>query len=384
MDSERLSSLIYEAALVPERWIDFVDLLANEVSAFGAVLFTAGVDAQLAIVSNGLFPVWQDFASGGWNITNPRLDRALQLKPVEFIRDRDVLSAHEIATHPWFTEFCAKWDMGEAAGAVFSLPSGATLVLSIERHTGAGSFSDTDIANLNSLRPDLGRSVDLTIRLAHQRYENQTGVLNAVGLAAAVIDAKGRMLSANALFEDLMPHAVREARGRLQLASKSANALLEAAIGRLPAELWLGTPASIALPATFEFPEPAVLHLIPIRGLAHDIICGGACLLVVCKVGGVVPPAEMLLRNLFDLSAAEARVARSLIMTRGDYRATASELGVGVETVRTHAKSVYRKTGITGTAELVAMGVRLTRVDGEHIRSATASNAPEGANDTTI
>lgn len=361
VDTQGLSSLLYEAAIVPERWLDFVEQIASEVSAFGAVLFTTGTDGQRRIVGQGLAPVWQDFASGGWNITNPRLDRVLQLMPAEFVRDTDVLTANEIATHPWFTDFCAKWDMGQAAGTCFALPSGTTLVLSIERHTATGEFSDLDIARLNSVRADLGRAAELGVRLSYQQYESQTRVLNAIGLPGAVIDRKGRLLSANALFETMMPQVVRQGRDRLQLSSKPADALMAAALERLDPELWIGTSASIAIPATVDAPSPAILHMLPIRGLAHDILSNGACLMVISKLDGSGLPAEMLLRNLFDLSAAEARVARSLVGHRGDYANVARDLGLSIETVRTHAKAVYRKTGLVNAADLVAMGVQLGR-----------------------
>lgn len=363
MQTEQLSSMAYEAAFVPERWQDFVERLAQEASAFGAALFTTHANAQRAVVGTGLHDMWRDFESGGWNITNPRLDRAVQLQPHDFVRDTDILSAEEIATHPWFTQFCAKWGMGEAAGAFFTLPSSATLILTVERQKSAGPYTDADVAALNRLRPDLGRSVELAVRLSHQQYATQTQVLNAVGLPAAVVDAAGRLLSANALFETLMPHLAFETRGVLQLGSRMANQILVGALKRLAPELWIGTPASIPIVGRQET-KSGILHLMPIRGVAHDLIHGGACLLVFCELGGSIAPAEGLLRNLFDLTAAEARVARALIAQRGEYSAVALELGISVETTRTHAKAIYRKTGLANAASLVAIGVQLSRVNG--------------------
>lgn len=362
MDTEKLSGMAYEAAFVPELWHDFVERLAEESSAFGAAFFTTHPTAQHTVVGTGLREMWRDFESGGWNITNPRLDRAVALQPAGFVRDTDILSTEEIATHPWFTEFCAKWGMGEAAGAFFNLPSDATLILTIERQKSAGPYTEDDVAVLNRLRPDLGRSVDLAVRLTYQQYATQTQVLDALGLPAAVVDASGRLLNTNPLFDRLMPGFARETRRRLQLSSRRANQVLTDALQRLAPELWVGTPASIPIPARDDLSRAGVLHLIPIRGVAHDLMHGGACLLVFCELGRSIVPAEGLLKNLFDLTAAEARVARSLIARRGDYGGVARDLGIGVETIRTHAKSIYRKTGLPNVTSLVAIGVELTRL----------------------
>ncbi len=361
MDTDTLSSIAYEAALVPERWQDFVDQLAHQASAFGAAMFTSHTSAQYSVIGTGIRDMWQDLMAGGWDLTNPRLDRALALQPAEFVRDTDILSPSVRSNHPWFTDFCARWDMGEAAGAFFNLPSDATLILTIERQTPAGPYTDLDISTLNRLRPDLGRAVDLAVRLSYQQYQSQTEVLDALGLPAAVVNASGHLLSANARFESLMPELVIETMGRLHLTSPAANALLIGALERLAPQNWVGTTASIPVPGQRGSVVQGILQLVPIRGIVHDLLHGGACLLVFNEVGGRAAPAEGLLRNLFDLSAAEARVARWLIGQRGDYKAVALELGISVETTRSHAKAVYRKTGLPNAASLVAIGVQLSR-----------------------
>jgi len=364
VDLEGLSSRIYEAAIVPAEWETFLDAATIEASAMGAALFTSGGKAQRSILTKGLVPIWRDFNTNGWSVSNPRLDKAMERPTTHFVRDTDILPPEVFQKHPFFTEFCAKWGMGEALGAFFQLPSESMFILNIERSKAAGPYSDQDVSNFNRLRADMGRAIDLTTRLAYQQYENTTSVLNAVGVAAAVIDHRERLLSANPLFEKLIPHIALDTNGRLRIASKAANALFKDALLRLAPEHWTGTLGSIAIPPVVDTHAGAVLHVLPIRGLAHDIVTGGACLIVVSTLDGTSLPAEQLLRNLFDLTAAEARVARALIASSGSYVAVAKSLDIGLETARTHAKAIYRKTGISGAAELIAMGGRMTRVQG--------------------
>jgi DNA-binding CsgD family transcriptional regulator len=63
---------------------------------------------------------------------------------------------------------------------------------------------------------------------------------------------------------------------------------------------------------------------------------------------------EAMLRELFGLTAAEARVADRLIMGDSPERA-ADTLSISVTTVRWHLASLYRKTGTNRQADLVRL-----------------------------
>jgi DNA-binding CsgD family transcriptional regulator len=68
-------------------------------------------------------------------------------------------------------------------------------------------------------------------------------------------------------------------------------------------------------------------------------------------------PQMAFLKNRFGLTPAEARVVLRLVS--GDsLRSAAKALGVQYETVRTHLKSVFQKTGTRRQAELVIVVIR--------------------------
>jgi DNA-binding CsgD family transcriptional regulator len=70
------------------------------------------------------------------------------------------------------------------------------------------------------------------------------------------------------------------------------------------------------------------------------------------------PPVE-LVQSLFDLTVAEARVARSVTMGQ-TVEEIASEKGVSPHTVRTQVRGVLEKTGSRRQAEFIALfgGIR--------------------------
>jgi DNA-binding NarL/FixJ family response regulator len=65
------------------------------------------------------------------------------------------------------------------------------------------------------------------------------------------------------------------------------------------------------------------------------------------------PPVE-LIRSLFDLTPAEARVARGLAAGQ-TVKGIAEESGTSTNTVRSHVKVVLTKTGYSRQADVVAL-----------------------------
>jgi DNA-binding NarL/FixJ family response regulator len=70
------------------------------------------------------------------------------------------------------------------------------------------------------------------------------------------------------------------------------------------------------------------------------------------------PPVE-LIRSLFDLTPAEARVARGLAAGQ-TVKVMAADSGTSTNTVRTHVNAVLTKTGYSRQADVVALlnGIR--------------------------
>jgi DNA-binding CsgD family transcriptional regulator len=103
-----------------------------------------------------------------------------------------------------------------------------------------------------------------------------------------------------------------------------------------------------------------VAHVIPIRLSARDIFVRCFAALVFTPMTRPQAPAVELVQSLFDLTPAEARVARSL--ASGKTIATiATEGGVSPETVRTHVRRVLAKTGCERQAEIVALLTGIAR-----------------------
>jgi DNA-binding CsgD family transcriptional regulator len=97
-----------------------------------------------------------------------------------------------------------------------------------------------------------------------------------------------------------------------------------------------------------------VAHVIPIRLSARDIFVRCAAAVVLTPVTAPQAPPVELVQSLFDLTPANARVARSLASGK-TVEDMASDGGVSRNTIRTQLDRVMEKTGCHRQAEVVAL-----------------------------
>ena len=96
-----------------------------------------------------------------------------------------------------------------------------------------------------------------------------------------------------------------------------------------------------------------ILRLITLCAGGQDVL-GASIILVVTRLEPPAAPAAELLQGLFDLTPAEARVAREI----GEGRTIdtiAETFGLSRETIRSQLKAVLGKAGVGRQADLVAI-----------------------------
>nr|WP_306766152.1 helix-turn-helix transcriptional regulator [Shinella pollutisoli] len=353
---------IYEAAVIPELWAEACDLLSEETGAYSTALITLVPNAPPRWVSSAcIAEQMKVYEESGLAARSPRPQRGLAIAPGNFMRDIDIMTPEELAVDPIRAELLEPIGLPWEMGAVFLEPSGSLLVFSQLSSAEMGPFGEKAVARMNALKADLARAAFLSARLAFKQARTMVQTLAMVGLPGAVVGDRGNVVAANAPMEDLAPRVRIGTRDRLHIADAGANALFSTALEQLSTG---HAPSVQSLPiAATEDAPPLVLHLIPVRRNARDIFSRSSALLVFTPVGAVGPPDMRVLCGLFDLTRIEARVAQEL--TRGhSVEEVAAILGSRVQTVRTHLKAIFRKTGVNRQSQLVLLLSGLAPVGG--------------------
>jgi DNA-binding CsgD family transcriptional regulator len=353
-DFEGLVDRIYQAATEPDQWSSVLDDLAKACGSAGAGLLTRRSDRWIgwrhseAMVATGIDAYHRSDAATRSKTTA----RLLAFDRSGFVTNEELFTDEEYRADAFVTEWAAPSGMHHGAATAIHVPTGDLVVIQVQRRTGQPSFGDEDLERLDALRPHLARAGMLSARWRLERLRSAAEALALVGLPAVVLDFTGRVLAANHLVQSLAAEVVWRPADRIAFADRGATLLLQRAI----AEMSVPTPLSVrSFPLRTEGTHDRLIaHLIPIVGPAQDVFGGGVRLLVLTPISASHLADVTLIRGLFDLTRAEALVARAI----GEGLSAdqiAGRQGLSRETVRTQIKAVLAKTGTHRQSEVAAL-----------------------------
>ena len=280
-----------------------------------------------------------------------------QMHPVEFF------TPEELDREPIYCEVWRPHGVGWGMATAIPLPTGENATFILSRRTERGPFERAAADRLDELRPHLARSVLISARLQLERARVAGEALAALGVPALVLNETGKALAANRQMEALTGFVRWRAFDKISMKDKGADQLLRDAVAKIDFE---NKPDVCSFPARdAEAEATMVAHLIPIRLSARDIFVRCVAVLVLTPMTRPQAPPVELVQSLFDLTPAEARVARA-IASGGTLKAIATEGGVSPETVHTQLGRVLAKTGCKRQADVVALltGIAMPRTNG--------------------
>ncbi|HXY57704.1 MAG TPA: helix-turn-helix transcriptional regulator [Methylocystis sp.] len=355
--NDNLIDRIYECSFAPELWPGVLEDLTRLGGARGGSLFADNRHLFLWTASERIRePVSLYVQHRLWK-ADERRERLFRARHQGFMTDLDLFTPKEMDEDPFYTQFLRPRGCGWAVATALPMPTGDNLLLHFERSFKDGPPERKFVDRLDELRPHLARSAFMSARLQLERAQVASETLALLGLPALVLNEKGRALAANELIERDDEWMRWRADDYFSFADACAEKLLRESIAALAM-----TEAQPIRSFPLRGPEPGpgkIAHIVPIRRSARDIFVRCAAVLVLTPVVAPAAPPVELVRSLFDLTPAEARVARSL--ASGDtVEEVAAKSGVSHNTVRTQLRGVMDKTGCGRQAEVVALLTGLT------------------------
>ena len=192
----------------------------------------------------------------------------------------------------------------------------------------------------------------MSARFQLERARIASETLAALGLPALVLNEQGKVLAANPLIEALTGYVRWRAQDRVSLKDRAADQLLRDAIAAIDVT---DAPSVRSFPVRdADTQAMMVAHVVPIRLSARNIFVRCAAAFVLTPVTLPQAPPVELVQSLFDLTPAEARVARSLASGK-TVEDIATDRGTSANTIRTHVRGVLEKTGCNRQVDIVAL-----------------------------
>jgi DNA-binding CsgD family transcriptional regulator len=342
---------IYEAAFVPELWSAVLQEACDLSASASAQIFVFSENASpRGITLQNLRPLFDWFIEGEtWKFCDS-VQKMCAVQPASFVQVDDFMTQEEIARDP-ARVMLREFGIGAHLCTAVAMPTGELATFVFQKWMHDGKHGQAEFDRRDALRPHFARAGLVAARLGFKRAEATASTLEIMGLPAAVLSS-GRVMAANARFQEKDAAFLPVAHGGLALANGEANRLFQKAvigINQTTTEV-----CSIPVPATGS-DASLVVHLLPLRRAAHEVFAGGDTLVLATAIAPTkLVPSASLLNALFDLTPAEARLATDLAddLTLAE---SAVRHAVTVKTARTYLERIFRKTGTRRQSQLVNM-----------------------------
>lgn len=348
-----LADTIYEAAFVPDLWPSVLQSLSDlSNSASGSLIVFEDRMAPQFVATDRIRPVLEAFdARNGWQDSSEVQLMFSMIAPAAFVYDRDYFPVSAVEANRARLDLTEPLGIGGQIGSFISMPTGETVLFSLDRWLLNDRPSEGEISRLNDMRPHLARAGLIAARLRLQRAQAAVSALQALGLPAAIMTRNNRVIASNTLLEMQQEILISTAFEGLAVVESNANGLFQSAL----ASPQSGTVVrSIPVPATEGRPA-CIIHVLPLYRSARDVFGLADVIVAVTAIEQKgSPPLASILTTLFDLSPAEAKLASKLALGVALTEAAAVS-DIKIKTARTYLERIFRKTGTNRQAELVAL-----------------------------
>jgi DNA-binding CsgD family transcriptional regulator len=356
-----LEALAYEAALEPSLWPQVV---ADTSRAFEAphimlgVLNRRGSEVMRVATQNAAEVSMARYSTFE---TNPGV-AFVALTPPTTVTLRDTfVSDSDLERLPFYQDAMRPLDSWHVAVMNVHRDDTYLVPMGISRTRRQRPFGEAELRGLRALAPHLNRALRVTLRLREMEARRSAlAEMSDRALAAVVLtDAIGRVSEANSLARTILAEgdglAIRD--GMLRAARSDDNAklvrlILEAA-GGVDGRTFIRKSGvmQIARPSCR---RPLALVVSPTRAAASPFGRSHAVTIAFADPERALEADTDMLARLYGFTVREAAVAALLLKGRSPSEA-ADELALTENTVRTHIRHVFDKTGVERLADLVRL-----------------------------
>jgi DNA-binding CsgD family transcriptional regulator len=360
-DIGALTTQFYEAVLEPERWEGALQSLVKAAGARGASLSRA----DFSLPGNSIVDVVGQSRQvvDEYHSHYVQFDPLLRLGPAlaseRWTSDWAVLGS-SYRHSAYYNDFMKRHDNHAVLVAPLAVGESHTALLALQRSVRQGAFPAVPDELLVEVLPHLARAVKLHFAThdLRQQADFAAAALHRMPTPVMVVDSDAHMVLANRAGEHLLRTSKLLGVNGHRVAARLQDPPLQNAIREATAP-GRAQPAWLRLAATAG-EEALLLVVTPMSASSPHGRAWQRPLAVIMasRSGAAARKVDGILRELFNLTAAEARVAAAIAEGHSPAE-IADRHDIAVLTVRGQLKSVYSKMGVRRQAELSRMLTKL-------------------------
>ena len=365
-ESELLSQaigLIYDAALDPRLWPMALESVRDFIGGSAANFFWQDVSKQNAgtfycvgIEKSYLESYFAEFAK-----INPLYPSAAFLEAGHIFEGDDIVPWQEMVQTRFYKEWMQPQGITGSLAVNLEKSANAVAAFAVIRREEHGPVDQVARRRMSLIVPHMIRGASIGQLIGQQTLERSllTDALNSLTSAVFLVEASGRIVFSNQPALKLLSDGrlVGEIAGNLVFADAQAHVIFERAVHAAEPELARADTNGTAIVLTTQETRRWLAHVLPLTsgarrdsGLKHSAV---AAVFVREAALNIPSPLENLSTS-FNLTASETKVLRAAVEV-GGVAEMAKSLGVSEQTVKTHLKRVFGKTGTKRQADLAKL-----------------------------
>jgi DNA-binding CsgD family transcriptional regulator len=355
-----LVGLIYDAAQDPVRWSDFLRRYAEILNAHITQLEFFGDEVSVGASFGMSAPDIEEFKN--FASINPWLPLLHRAEPGAVGASHELVPDAEYLRSPYYNDMGRRIDQYYGQAGLMIRSSSTLGVIGAVRNKAAGPCGAWEIGLLQALMPHLARALRMHQQFA--KLDAQASALmdslDQLARGIVLLDGCGRLLRANQAAERMAGQA-----DGLYLSSsglRAADTAESTALQRLilvAAQTAKGSGLSSGGTMTISRPSlrrPWIAVISPHKGPLGE---GLAAVMLIDPEEHLVPCAAIV-SKFVGFTAAETRLAQ-LLASGVRLETAAEQLGITMNTARTHTRRMLDKTGLRRQTDLVLLLNKLPR-----------------------
>ena len=364
-----LIGAIYEVALEPEDLPDLLSRLVGLIGALWSPMSVVSLDGGRTVSLHNAEGDPAHLALFNTKYVTPENNPATPLlmasRPGKVLQREHYFSDSDWEHREVYQEVYRPIGAEASLGVVLVKSRDYFVPLGLMRPKNFGSFRPEDLVFLARVVPHLSRMMQILLRLngLEERTAADEAVWDQLPHGVILLDETGRLLWANRLAEVLLSDGdgLGAHEGFLCAANTGENATLQVLIGNATATgsgREMGTGGGFALTRSFgRRPLSVLIAPLRTRGTSRVVPRRPSAIAFVSDPDLEPRPPLQLLAQLYGLTGREAALL-GLLLTGMDLREAADRMDVSFNTVRTHLRQIFDKTGTHRQAELVSLFLR--------------------------
>ena len=266
--------------------------------------------------------------------------------------DFDLTTPDRMKRHPYWQELLRPLGL-QFVGLVKMAAGGELWGVPLQRSPEQGPFSRSQKRALAALSSQLSSAAAVARALGFAAANAAAEAFERSDTPVALLNRGGDVLRLNSAAEALFDHDLRIVEKRVTSCDRQATAALDRALHTL---LWAVGETALSTPVMLprEGRRPVLAHPMRLSAVSGNIFSDCQAIIVFIDLNRRAKPPQETLRAVFDLTAAEARLA-VCVASGAELAVVADGLQISKETARNELKAIFQKTGTHRQAELVAL-----------------------------